>query len=134
MNFSVTRLIHFCYGHRLLNYSGKCRNLHGHNGLIEITIRSKKLDRLGMVMDFEEIKSKVQSWVDHELDHKMILNRKDPILSDMRKQGQPFVAIDGNPTAEAIARMIFDYARSKRLPVASVRLWETRNSFATYGE
>ena len=134
MNFSVTRLIHFCYGHRLLNYSGKCRNLHGHNGLIEITIRSKKLDRLGMVMDFEEIKSKVQSWVDHELDHKMILNRKDPILSDMRKHGQPFVAIDGNPTAEAIARMIFDYARSKRLPVASVRLWETRNSFATYGE
>ena len=134
MKFSVTRLIHFCYGHRLLNYSGKCRNLHGHNGLIEITIEGKKLDRLGMVMDFEEIKSKVQTWVDRELDHKMILNRRDPILSDMRKHGQPCVTIDGNPTAESIAKLIYDYAKSKRLPVSSVKLWETRNSYAQFGE
>jgi 6-pyruvoyltetrahydropterin/6-carboxytetrahydropterin synthase len=133
VKFSVTRLIHFCYGHRLLNYSGKCRNLHGHNGLIEISIEGRKLDRLGMVMDFEEIKSKVQTWVDRELDHKLILNAKDPMISEFRKHGQPFVTVKGNPTAEAIAKLIFDYARSKKLPVASVRLWETRNSFAEYG-
>ena len=30
--FRVTKEIHFCYGHRLLNYDGKCRHLHGHNG------------------------------------------------------------------------------------------------------
>ncbi|MBI3550658.1 MAG: 6-carboxytetrahydropterin synthase QueD [Elusimicrobia bacterium] len=132
-SFSVTRLIHFCYGHRLLNYSGKCKNLHGHNGLIEITIRGRTLDRLGMVMDFEEIKSKVQTWVDRELDHKMLLNERDPIIPMIRKFGQPFVTVKGNPTAENIARMIYNYARSKRLPVASVRLWETRNSYAEYG-
>ena len=27
--YKVTREIHFCYGHRLLNYDGKCRHLHG---------------------------------------------------------------------------------------------------------
>ena len=45
--YSVTRVIHFCYGHRLLNYPGKCRVPHGHNGKIEITLASKGLDRLG---------------------------------------------------------------------------------------
>lgn len=133
MSFSVTRLIYFCYGHRLLNYSGKCRNLHGHNGLIEIALGSRSLNRLGMVVDFEEIKAKVQSWVDQELDHKLILNEKDPMIPDLRRHGQPFVALRGNPTAEAIAKLIFDYAKSKKLPVTSVRLWETRSSSASYG-
>ena len=43
--FQVTRTIHFCYGHRLLNYQGKCRYLHGHNGKVEIELSSKALDR-----------------------------------------------------------------------------------------
>ena len=76
----VTREIHFCYGHRLLNYSGKCRHLHGHNGTAVITIESEKLDALGMVVDFSEIKRVMQSWIDDNLDHKMILHRDDPIL------------------------------------------------------
>ncbi|MBI4422829.1 MAG: 6-carboxytetrahydropterin synthase, partial [Elusimicrobia bacterium] len=58
--YTVTRLIHFCYGHRLLDYAGKCRHPHGHNGKIEIAIQRKSLDKLGFVMDFEEIKDKVQ--------------------------------------------------------------------------
>ena len=132
--FSVTRLIHFCYGHRLLRYQGKCRHLHGHNGLVEITIKAKKLDSLGMVMDFERIKSKVRSWVDRELDHKLLLHEKDPLIPSLERFGQPMVTLKGNPTAEAIARLIFDYARAQRLPVASVKLWETRSSFAQYGE
>lgn len=132
MSWTVTRLIHFCYGHRLLQYAGKCRYLHGHNGLIEITMKGHKLDKIGMVMDFEEIKQKVQKWVDAELDHKLILHEKDPMIPAFRKAGQPFVTLKTNPTAEAIAKHIYDYARSRRLPVSSVRLWETRNSFASY--
>ena len=62
--YKVTREIHFCYGHRLLNYSGKCRHLHGHNGKVEIELFSEKLNDLGMVRDFEEIKSIVQVWID----------------------------------------------------------------------
>lgn len=132
MSWSVTRLIGFCYGHRLLDYDGKCRYLHGHNGLIEVTLRGTKLDRLGMVMDSTEIKEKIQRWVDAELDHRMILSEKDPLIAEFKRRGEPFVALKGNPTAEAIARHIFDYARRQKLPVASVRLWETPNSIATY--
>ncbi len=130
--YSVTRLIHFCYGHRLLDYDGKCRHPHGHNGRIEITIRKGSLDRLGMVMDFEEIKAKVQRWVDTELDHRMLLNKRDPLVKILRGLGEPVVVMDGNPTAENIARLIYDYARQQRLPVAGVRLWETVNSYAEY--
>lgn len=131
--YTVTRLIHFCYGHRLMDYSGKCRHPHGHNGKVEITMESEKLDKLGMVMDFEDIKLKVQKWIDAELDHKMLLNKRDPLVKILQDMGEPVVVMDANPTAEAIARHIYDYAAKQNLPVVSVRIWETVNSFAEYG-
>ena len=54
--FKVTKHIDFCYGHRLLNYDGQCRHLHGHNGRVEVDIESEKLDERGMVHDFSDIK------------------------------------------------------------------------------
>ena len=54
--FQVTREIDFCYGHRLLNYEGKCKHLHGHNGRVVITLEASELDERGMVIDFSEIK------------------------------------------------------------------------------
>jgi 6-pyruvoyltetrahydropterin/6-carboxytetrahydropterin synthase len=128
--YSVTRLIHFCYGHRLMDYEGKCKHPHGHNGLIEITIEGATLDKRGMVMDFDEIKQSVQRWVDTELDHKMLLHRKDALTKILQDMGEPVVVMEANPTAENISRLIFDYAKSKGLPVRKVRLWETANSFA----
>lgn len=129
---SVTKQISFCYGHRLLNYAGKCRHLHGHNGLLEIVVEAAALDKLGMVMDFSDISALVKTWVDSELDHKMLLNQDDPVIAMMREHDQPFVVFQGNPTAEAIAKHVFSYCRSKGLPVKSVTLWETPTSYAGY--
>src|SRR6202030_3389378 len=67
--FSVTRELTFCYGHRLLDYDGKCRHLHGHNGRAVITLASAALDPLGMVMDFSRLKRVVGAWIDIHLDH-----------------------------------------------------------------
>lgn len=128
----VTKIIHFCYGHRLLNYEGKCRHLHGHNGKVEIQLTRERLDERGMVVDFDEIKQVVQTWLDAELDHKMLLNRADPILPVLQKLGEPVYVLDANPTAESIARLIYEFAASRKLPVTAVRLWETGASFATY--
>ena len=61
--FRVTREIDFCYGHRLLNYEGKCRYLHGHNGRAVIVLESRTLDSRGMVLDFSEIKQVVSRWI-----------------------------------------------------------------------
>ncbi len=130
--FSVTREISFCYGHRLLNYDGKCRHLHGHNGRAVITLASEGLDRLGMVMDFSALKRVVGGWIDATLDHRMLLHRDDPVLAYLQAQGEPIHVMDVNPTAENIARMIFDYAAGQGFPVAEVKLWETDSCFASY--
>ncbi|MBI3320699.1 MAG: 6-carboxytetrahydropterin synthase [Candidatus Omnitrophica bacterium] len=130
--YSVTKIIHFCYGHRLLNYAGKCRYLHGHNGKVEIELSSERLDRRGMVRDFTEIKQAIQTWIDRELDHKMVLSRRDPVLPLLRRAGEPLFVIDHNPTAETLARIIFEYAASQNFPVTAVRLWETEHSVAAY--
>jgi 6-pyruvoyltetrahydropterin/6-carboxytetrahydropterin synthase len=130
--YAVTKIIHFCYGHRLLRYAGKCRHLHGHNGRVEIELSSERLDARGMVRDFEEIKQAIQTWIDRQLDHKMLLHRQDPAIPFLRTSGEPVFLMEENPTAEAIARLIFDYAASQDLPVAAVRMWETDRSFATY--
>jgi 6-pyruvoyltetrahydropterin/6-carboxytetrahydropterin synthase len=130
--FRVTREIRFCYGHRLLNYKGKCRHLHGHNGRAVITIEADELDRLGMVMDFGEIKQVVNTWIDDTLDHRMLLHKDDPVLEYLRKQGEPLFVMDVNPTAENIARLIFDFAKGQGFPVVEVQLWETDHCFATY--
>lgn len=130
--YRVTREIHFCYGHRLLNYDGKCRHLHGHNAKALITVEGEGLDELGMVMDFSQIKRVVAGWIDRELDHKMLLHRDDPVLPELRRLGEPVHVLDVNPTAENIARLIFDYAAGQGFPVVEVRLWETPNCYATY--
>jgi len=130
--FQVTREIRFCYGHRLLNYNGKCKHLHGHNGRAVITIAAEKLDALGMVLDFSTIKRVVSTWIDANLDHRMILHKDDPILPHLKEQGEPVFLLDVNPTAENIARLIFDFVVSQGFPVVEVRLWETDDSFAVY--
>lgn len=130
--YRVTRQIEFCYGHRLINYEGKCRHLHGHNGLAVVTLEGPSLDDRGMLVDFGEIKRKLQSWIDAELDHNMLLHRDDPILPVLREQGERVFVMDMNPTAESIARLIYDQGRSAGLPIVEVVLWETPNCFATY--
>jgi 6-pyruvoyltetrahydropterin/6-carboxytetrahydropterin synthase len=130
--YRVTREIDFCYGHRLLNYEGKCRYLHGHNGRAVIAIESDKLDSRGMVLDFSDIKRVVSNWIDQNLDHRMILHRDDPAREALAALGEPMYLLDSNPTAENIARLIFDYTKSQGFPIVEARLWETPNCFATY--
>jgi 6-pyruvoyltetrahydropterin/6-carboxytetrahydropterin synthase len=130
--FQVTKEIRFCYGHRLLNYDGKCRYLHGHNGRAVITLSAAALDALGMVVDFSQIKRVVGSWIDAHLDHRMILHKDDPVLPLLRQQGEPVFLVDVNPTAENIARLIYEYVASQGFPVEEVTLWETDDSYAVY--
>jgi 6-pyruvoyltetrahydropterin/6-carboxytetrahydropterin synthase len=128
----VTRELHFCYGHRLLHYSGKCRHLHGHNGRAVITLESARLDEHGMVVDFTEMKRVIGSWISETLDHKMLLHKDDEVLPFLRQLGEPVFIMDVNPTAENLARLIFDYAAGQGFPVVEVQLWETERCYATY--
>jgi 6-pyruvoyltetrahydropterin/6-carboxytetrahydropterin synthase len=130
--YRVTREIEFCYGHRLLNYAGKCRHLHGHNGRAVITLGGPDLDGCGMLVDFAEIKRQVQHWIDENLDHTMLLCRDDPLLDVLQRLGERVFVMDCNPTAENIARLIYDRARQAGLPVVEVVLWETEHCCSGY--
>ena len=132
--YRVYKDIHFCYGHRLLNYDGKCAHPHGHNGKIVISLESKSLDKRGMVFDFGDVKDIVQNWVNDKLDHKMILRKDDVLVKILKEQKEPYFLMDENPTAENLAKLIFDFAISKKLPVKSVTFWETISSSATYSQ
>jgi 6-pyruvoyltetrahydropterin/6-carboxytetrahydropterin synthase len=132
MAHRVTKCIEFCYGHRLLNYDGKCRHLHGHNGRVEISVSGDQLDMRGMVTDFGDIKRIMKSWIDENLDHRMILNRDDPAVQFIMESGEPHFLINENPTAEVIAKLIYLKAKELGIPVCSVKMWETPDSFAEY--
>ncbi len=130
--YRVTREIDFCYGHRLIRYSGKCRHLHGHNGRVLITVEAPELDERGMLIDFVDIKQSVQAWIDEHLDHNLLLCQDDPLLPLLLERGERVFVMAENPTAENIARLIFDYSREAGLPVVEVTLWETPRCSARY--
>ncbi len=132
--FKVIKQIEFCYGHRLINYNGKCAHLHGHNGLVEIVLEKNKLDDRGMVVDFVDVKKIVNEFLNQELDHKMILNANDPFVAILQEKKEPMFIMQENPTAENIAKVIYQYAKGQGLPIREVRLWETGTSYAVYGE
>ena len=97
-----------------------------------ITLQGSELDERGMLTDFAEIKRKIQHWIDENLDHNMLLCREDPLLPMLRERGERVFVMDSNPTAENIARLIYDIAREAGLPVVEVVLWETENCSAAF--
>jgi len=130
--YRVSKSVSFCYGHRLLNYRGKCQHLHGHNARAVITLQSDTLDERGMVEDFSELKRLVWEWLDSEIDHTLLLHKDDPILPLLQDSGERVRMTEENPTAEVIAKMIYEYVAAKGFPVTDVKLWETETSYASY--
>jgi 6-pyruvoyltetrahydropterin/6-carboxytetrahydropterin synthase len=130
--YTVTKEIHFCYGHRLLNHTGKCRHLHGHNATAVIRLESENLDALGMVCDFSDIGDFVKTWINREIDHNMLMHKADPLLPTLQQAGEKVYVMHDNPTAENIAKLIFDHVESGGFPVTEVAIYETASALASY--
>ena len=129
--FRVTREIDFCYGHRLLNYDGKCKYLHGHNGRAVIAIEAPQLDERGMVLDFSDIKDVVSHWIDENLDHRMLCTattRRCRCCANGRADVSAGHQSHGRKHRQADLRL----HRSQGFPIVEARLWETPRCFATY--
>jgi 6-pyruvoyltetrahydropterin/6-carboxytetrahydropterin synthase len=117
-----------------VGHQGKCKNLHGHNATLEIVLQSNHLNPLGMVVDFGDVKKMMKNYIDEKIDHKMILFKEDPYLEILKKQNEPIFVMDQNPTAENLAKHLFEVAKKNNLPVVEVRLFETETSIAIYHE
>lgn len=134
---SVTRVYDWEAAHRLAGHHGKCRGLHGHHYVVEVTVVCAQLGADGMVVDFEELDSSIGEWIKTTLDHTTLLDGDDrhPAAEAIRllnaECGRPVVDIDGPPTAEnladAILRRLKDFCSSsaRDLVADSATVFET---------
>lgn len=132
--YTITKEVYFCYGHRLMNHKGKCKNLHGHSVKAAISVKQENLNEQSMVCDFSDIKESVQKYIDQHLDHNFLLHKDDPLVPLLRQQNERFLAIDEHPTAEVLSKMIYQQLKQEGLNVDQVVLWETASANACYRE
>lgn len=150
----ITRRFEWDAAHRVLKHESKCKHIHGHRYVAEVTVAAPELDALGRVIDFGEIKRIVGGWIDAEWDHNILLNSDDPLatlygylknktrpepdewedFADRVFPKAPYIFECINPTAEVIAARLFHIAIDllPRLIVTRVRVWETPNCYADY--
>ena len=131
----ITKIFTFDVGHRLSDYDGKCRNLHGHTYILEVTLEGK-VDDVGFVMDFDILKLRVNQILNKYYDHKTILKEDDPFNKKIAKilpqNYNSFYMVKFNPTVENIVKDI--YHKMKHffgdIVLYKLRLYETPSSYA----
>ena len=110
---------HFDAAHKLVGYEGKCSRVHGHRWKVEVFVSGNKLDNIGILVDFEVLKQKVEKTVE-KLDHSF--------LNDFKEIG--------NPTSENISKYIFNNLRGllNSVKLEKVRVWESPDAWCEYSE
>ncbi|UQZ88178.1 6-carboxytetrahydropterin synthase QueD [Deltaproteobacteria bacterium Smac51] len=128
--FELKVTSHFAAAHNLREFYGKCEDLHGHNWFVEIKVRAKEVDNIGLVMDFGVIKRHLKNVLEL-IDHKY--------LNELPEFKETAPTRESNPTSENIARFIFDRLApyihedsNGRAWLHSVSAWESENASATY--
>ena len=121
--FEVYVQTHFSAAHALRGYPGDCSRTHGHNWIIEVFVKCKELDEIGIGIDFRDIKKGVKDVI-KGLDH-FNLNELPPFK-------------DVNPTSENIARFLYrELGRkfdSDGVKVSKIKVSETPGAGAFYWE
>ncbi len=111
--------LYFSSAHFLRGYRGKCEDLHGHNWKVEVYVQARKPDKIGMVMDFKDLKMELNKVLE-KLDHKCLND-----LAYFKKF---------NPTSENIAQYIYNNLKPAVKGLKSITVWESHNSCASHYE
>jgi len=138
----LTKKFTFEMAHALWNYEGSCRNVHGHSYTLFVTIigepsRDRKSPKNGMVVDFSEFKSWVNSEIVDDLDHNFLVS-SDADIENLNKVDQMFEKIkivDFQPTCENLLLYIADIIKTKlpdNIKLFSLKLCETPTSYAEW--
>ncbi len=119
--FTVSVDYSFAAGHALRGYKGKCENVHGHNYKVQVTVGGEKLNSIGLLIDFVELKTAIKCLVER-LDHRFL------------NELSPFDKV--NPSAENLAKYFCEglepQVRTQGLWLRSVTVWETDTTSATF--
>ena len=97
-------------GHRLINYTGLCKNVHGHGIYITLELQSKQDPQTGLTVDFHEVNTFL-SELDSFWDHGFLVNHEDKEMLDflIYTISKHFVT-NGNPTMENLCREVMNLA------------------------
>lgn len=139
----LTKEFYFESGHALYGYDGKCKNIHGHSYKLAVTVLGKPIAetghvKLGMVIDFGDLKKIVKAEIVDVFDHATIFNNNTPhkeLAKTLSDKGQRVILVDYQPTSEM---MLLDFAEriKARLPnevtLHSLKLHETGTSYAEW--
>ena len=139
----ITKKFRFEAAHALYGYDGKCKNIHGHNynlfvTVIGIPIKNISNVKCGMVMDFGDLKEIVNNEIIEKFDHSVIFNKNtahEKLANDLVNDGHKVVMADYQPTIE---EMVMDFANkiSSKLPddikLHSLKLEETETSYSEW--
>ncbi len=122
--------------HRLVtSYSKRCQSFHGHSYTFEVILESPSLNKDAMLMDFGEVKTKLNNFID-SFDHSMVLFQDDPFTPQMvaiMEQGHMrYILVPYNPTAEKMAEHITAVCAELGLPIDAVKVNETLTGQAEY--
>lgn len=117
--FELKAQMYFSAAHHLLNYNGKCENMHGHNWLVEAYVSGTELDKSNILVDYKVIKSNLKEILDY-LDHKDINELPE------------FKGI--SPSSEVLAKFIYEKMKECIPLTSKVSVWETSTSCASYYE
>lgn len=130
----VCRRMEVDAGHRLLQHEGRCAHVHGHRYAFEVAVESDTLDAVGRVVDFGVVRDRVGAWLDDRVDHAMLVEVGDPIIPWLVEHQQRHLVMGVAPTAENLARLLYEVAREMlpEVTVVRVRCWETPSCWAEY--
>ena len=139
----ITKQFSFETGHALYGYDGKCRNVHGHSYKLNVTVIGQPISdtthvKLGMVIDFSDLKVIVKNKIVDVFDHATVFNKNTPhveLAKELADRGHDVLLVDYQPTSEM---MIIDFANviKQELPshvkLHSLKLQETDSSYAQW--
>jgi 6-pyruvoyltetrahydropterin/6-carboxytetrahydropterin synthase len=136
----LTKIFRFETAHAIHQYQGSCKNIHGHSYELHVTVNAKHPDDgyvegLGIIIDFKELKTIVQSRVVKALDHKLILSQAYLAANESKFASDELIVFDAEPTAENILIFVRDRIRTSlpdHIQLYALKLWETRDSYAEW--
>jgi 6-pyruvoyltetrahydropterin/6-carboxytetrahydropterin synthase len=121
--FEICVEAQFSAAHSLSGYQGNCAQLHGHNWIVEVSVKCLELNNIGIGIDFRDIKQAIKN-VSNDLDHSYL--NEHPEFKDT------------NPSSENIARFLYrqlgEKINSVNVKVSKVKVSETRSAGAYYWE
>jgi len=142
-NIRITKQFTFETGHALYGYDGKCKNVHGHSYKLSVTVIGSPITdtsnvKLGMVIDFGDLKKIVEEEVIDPFDHATVFNKNTPhveLAKELTDRGHKVILADYQPTSE---NMVIDFAAKikvrlpKQIQLHSLKLRETETAFAEW--